>query len=169
MKKTAPPQRTQFIMMFFAFAFGMILSNLLNTQSNKKAAPSESEILFIYRGIEKTQQDISEPDQIKINQLNQQKIKVIENAALRQYFLDQAQIQGLGVDVVVEKILKWNEVSDEEINNFYLAHKGSIKKPFFEVKPQIKRNLELKHAASARESLLKELIIKGDLAILPRY
>tara|TARA_R110001599_G_scaffold213126_1_gene410869 strand:+ start:351 stop:860 length:510 start_codon:yes stop_codon:yes gene_type:complete len=167
MKKDASPQRTQFIMMFFAFAFGMILSNLLNTQNNNKEPSYQPEILFIYRGVEKTQEAISESDRLKITELNQQKVKVIESAALRQHFLDQAQEQGLDVETVAEKILKWDPVSENEVNSFYQMHKDTIKKPFFDVKPKIKRNLELKRAATARESLLKELKTKGDLAILP--
>tara|TARA_R110001599_G_scaffold60853_1_gene168972 strand:- start:872 stop:1381 length:510 start_codon:yes stop_codon:yes gene_type:complete len=167
MKKDAAPQRTQFIMMFFAFAFGMILSNLLNTQNNNKESSYQPEILFIYRGIEKTQEDISESDRLKINELNQQKVKLVENAALRQHFLDQAQQQGLELESVVEQILKWNPVSESETASFYQTHKDTIKKPFFEVMPQIKRNLELKRAAKARESVLKELKTQGNLAILP--
>lgn len=167
MKKDAAPQRTQFIMMFFAFTFGMILSNLLNTQNNKKESSYQPEILFIYRGIEKTLADINESDRLKINELNLQKVKLIENAALRQHFLDQAQQQGLELEDVVEQILKWNPVVESEIASFYQSHKDTIKKPFFTVKSQIKRNLELKRAATARESLLKELKTKGDLAILP--
>tara|TARA_R110002167_G_scaffold30991_6_gene102249 strand:+ start:7069 stop:7578 length:510 start_codon:yes stop_codon:yes gene_type:complete len=167
MKKDASPQRTQFIMMFFTFAFGMILSNLLNTQNTKKEPSYQPEILFIYRGIEKTQENISEQDRLTLSQLNQQKVQVIENAALRQHFLDQAQKQGLEFVSVAEKILEWDPVSEIEVNNFYQMHKDTIKKPFFEVKPQIKRNLELKRAATARESLLRELKKRGDLAILP--
>jgi hypothetical protein len=167
MKKDASSQRTQFIMMFFAFAFGMILSNLLNIQNNKKELTSEPEVLFIYRGIEKTQKDISEPDRLNITKLNQQKIQVIENAALRQYFLDQAQELGIDVASAAEQIIKWAPVSDSEVEHFYQAHRDTIKKPFFEVKSQIKRKLELDRAAIARESLLKELILQGNLAILP--
>tara|TARA_R110001592_G_scaffold322098_1_gene600963 strand:+ start:10829 stop:11350 length:522 start_codon:yes stop_codon:yes gene_type:complete len=171
MKKDASPQRTQFIMMFFAFAFGMILSNVLSTQSakssNKSSNKSPQEILFIYRGTEKTLNDIIESDRTQISELNDKKIKLIENAALRQYFSDEAKQQGLDIESAVKKTLRWDDITESEINDFYLTNKGSIQKPLFEVRSQIKKNLELKRARYAREKLLEGLKIKGDLAILP--
>ena len=167
MKKDAAPQRTQFIMMFFAFAFGMILSNLLHTQSLEAENNNEHEILFIYRGIEKTQADMFEDDRLQISQLNQQKIKLIETAALRQYFLDEAKKQSMDVEDVAKKILKWDSVSEAEVNSFFEQNKHKINKKFYEVKKHIKQNLELNRANLARRLLLDELIQKGDLAILP--
>tara|TARA_R110002072_G_scaffold622_5_gene4797 strand:+ start:5347 stop:5856 length:510 start_codon:yes stop_codon:yes gene_type:complete len=168
MKKAAASQRTQFIMMFFAFAFGMILSNLLNTQSLESESNDGQEILFIYRGIEKTQAEMFEHDRYQINELNQQKIKLIETAALKQYFLDEAKKQSLDVEEVAKNILKWEPVSEAEINSFFEQNKHRIKKQFHEVKKHIKQNLELQRANSARRHLLDELIQAGDLAILPR-
>lgn len=169
MKKAASSQRTQFIMMFFAFAFGMILSNLLNTQSKTKheSRIDEQEILFIYRGIEKTLEHISTADRLEIETLNHQKIKLIEKAALRQYFSDEAQSQSISIEDAVEKILNWEKVSDADVNDFYQKNQNDIKKPFFEVKLQIKRNIELKRIAIARDKLLEKLKIEGNLAILP--
>ena len=177
MKKDASPQRTQFIMMFFAFAFGMILSSLLNTQSQTKAISERNagqkeesrEILFLYRGIEKTQQHIIEADRLKINDLDKKKIELIKNAALRQYFSDEAQRQGTEVEEVAKQILDWKPVSVTEVNQFYELNKDSINKPFFEVKKDIKKNLELKLAGEARRKLVDELIQQGDLAILPNF
>jgi len=173
MKKDASPQRTQFIMMFFAFAFGMILSSLLNTQSQTKAESEQKEerqeILFIYRGIEKTQHHLIEADRLKINDLDNKKIKLIESAALRQYFSDQAQHYKVDAEDVAKKVLDWKPVSKSDVNHFYELNKDSINKPFFEVQKDIKKNLELKLAGVARRKLLDELIQKGELAILPNF
>ena len=167
MKKDVSPQRTQFIMMFFAFAFGMILSNLLSIQSAKNNEISEQEILFIYRGIEKTINDITEVDRLEIKELNQKKIRVIEKAALRQYFSDEAKRQGLDIESAVKASLNWSEITESEINSFFLLNRDTINKPLFQVKAEIKKKLELKQAGHARKKLLEDLIIKGDLAILP--
>ena len=159
-------------MMFFAFAFGMILSNLLSTANFKSGEVAQQEILFIYRGIEKTVNDIAETDreQIReqINELNQKKIKLVEKAALRQYFSDEAKRHGMDIDAAVKKSLNWAEITESEINSFYLLNKDNINKPFFQVKSEIKKSLELKQARLSRERLLEDLKIKGDLAILPR-
>ena len=169
MKQKVSSQRTQFIMMFFAFAFGMIFSNLLNIQNKNKVDSEESEVLFIYRGIEKTEHQIDEVDRLKLADLNQQKVKILENAALKQYFSDQATMLGMSVESAAAQLLKWEPVTDSEVNRFYLLNKEEIQKPFFEVKSQIRRNLELKQAAQARETLLEKLKMEGNLAILPKH
>ena len=169
MKQKVSSQRTQFIMMFFAFAFGMIFSNLLNIQNKNKVDSEESEVLFIYRGIEKTEHQIDEVDRLKLADLNQQKVKILENAALKHYFSDQATMLGMSVESAAAQLLKWEPVTDSEVNRFYLLNKEEIQKPFFEVKSQIRRNLELKQAAQARETLLEKLKMEGNLAILPKH
>ena len=168
MKKDAAPQRTQFIMMFFAFATGMILSNLISLQSLESETKGSEEVLFIYRGIEKTQAQIRESDKIKINELNQQKIKLIETAALNQYFLDEAKKQNLDIELVAKNSLKWQPVSDEDVNRFYMQNKKKLNKPFYEMEKYIKYKLEQSRVNVARRHLLNELINRGDLAILPR-
>lgn len=168
MKKDSRPQRTQFIMMFFAFASGMMLSNLINIQSLESKEKDAQEILFIYRGIEKTQADMLDSDQQIISELNKQKIKAIETAALRQYFLDEANKQNLHIESVAKNSLKWQPVSLEEVNSFFEQNKQKIDKPYYQVEKQIKQKLEFERANIARRQLLDELILKGDLAILPR-
>lgn len=155
-------------MMFFAFASGMILSNLINIQSLEKVSKDEQEILFIYRGIEKTLTEIRESDRDKISLLNQQKVSLIESAALHQYFLDEAKKQNLDVEEVAQRLLKWKPVTSEEVNSFYELNKHKLNKQFYEVEKYIKQNLEQRKAREARRNLLKELISSGDLAILPR-
>ena len=167
MKKAAASQRTPIIMMFFAFAFGMILSNLLHTQSIRSDKKDSQETLFIYRGVEKTQVDMLESDRSKIETLNKQKITAIETAALRQHFLDQAKIQNIDVEDVAKQLLHWQPVSDEEVYAFYQQNKQRLNKPFYEVEKHIKLNLEQRQANLARQALLSDLKQKGDLAILP--
>lgn len=166
-KKDSSTQRTKFILMFFAFAFGMILSNLLNQQSQTNTIDAKQEILFLYRGIEKTENDISEADKTKILELNDRKIKVIENAALRQFFLDEAVKQNISPEAVADQVLKVEAATDEEVNQFYEMNKALIQKPFYEVRDVIKTKLDLIKAKEARRALLNGLKEKGDLAILP--
>lgn len=154
-------------MMFFAFAFGMILSNLLHTQSQNKVGSVQQEVLFLYRGIEKTDQDIVESDRKKLSEIHNQKVRLIENAALRQYFLEESQKQNLSVDEVALKLLEWEEVTDSEINQFYQQNQDSIKKPFFEVKSEIKQGLQSRKMNKARQELLEKLRVKGNLIVLP--
>lgn len=167
MKQDSSNQRTKFILMFFAFAFGMILSNLLNQQSQTSSSKAKQEVLFLYRGLEKTENDISEPDKAKIMELNQSKIRVIESAALRQFFLDEATKQNISSDEAADKLLKFEAATNEEVNEFYEANKALIQKPFYEVKDVIKKQLDLIKVKDARRALLNDLIQKGDLAILP--
>jgi hypothetical protein len=147
----------------------MIFSNLLNIQNKNKVDSEESEVLFIYRGIEKTEHQIDEVDRLKLADLNHQKVKILENAALKQYFSDQATMLGMSVESAAAQLLKWEPVTDSEVNRFYFLNKEEIQKPFFEVKSQIRRNIELKQAAKARETLLEKLKMEGNLAILPKH
>ena len=87
---------------------------------------------------------------------------------MRQYFSDEAKRHGMDIDAAVKKSLNWAEITESEINSFYLLNKDNINKPFFQVKSEIKKSLELKQARLSRERLLEDLKIKGDLAILPR-
>lgn len=167
MNKEKAPQRTQFIMMFFAFAFGMILSNLLHTQNIHSEKKDTQKTLFIYRGIEKTQTDMLESDRLKIAELNKLIVTAVETAALRQYFLDEAKKQNKHVEEVAKSLLQWQPVSSEEIHDFYNKNKKILNKDFYEVEKYIKQNLEQKRAKLARQALLNDLVEKGDLAILP--
>lgn len=169
MNKKATPQRTQFIMMFFAFAFGMILSNLLQTQSARSDKQEPQETLFIYKGIEKTLADILESDRLKIESLNEQKIEAIETAALRQYFLDESTKQNIDVEELVNKLVQWRAVPVEDIHAFYEQNKQRLNKPFDDVEKHIKQNLQQRQARLARRALLDDLKREGELAILPHH
>lgn len=166
-KKDSSIQRTQFIMMFFAFAFGMILSNLLNQQSQTTSSKAKQEVLFLYKGIEKTENDIAETDKIKIIELNQSKVRLIENVALRHLFLEEAKKQNISQEEAADKLLNFLAATDEEVNQFYETNKDLIQKPFFEVRDVIKKQLDLIKAKDARRALINDLKQKGDLAILP--
>ena len=168
MSKSNSSQRTQFIMIFFAFSMGMILSNLIQTQKEKSPIETRSEeILFTYKGSDKTISDLTESDQQILKDLETKKKKVLESAGLHYYFLGLAQKEGLPVTDAANKALNWAEITDDEISQFYEANKNAIQKPFFEVKDQIKKNLELKKIAQLIQSLLETLNKKGDLVILP--
>jgi len=67
MKKTKL-DRSQFIMTFFAFSLGMVLSNLLS-QSTVEPPKPEKEILFTYKGMDKTVEDLSPDKREKLQRL----------------------------------------------------------------------------------------------------
>lgn len=168
MSQKSPLQRTQFIMMFFAFAFGMMLSSLLTHYGKQKEAGSQQkEILFIYKGIEKYPEDVIEADRKKLTALDRQKKSIIENAALRQYFLDQAFQRNQPLEQVIQSEMPWQEVAQAEVEDFYEQNKSAINKPFTDIHAEIKDHLERLRIKRAKQTLLDKLIAQGDLALLP--
>lgn len=168
MSQKSPLQRTQFIMMFFAFAFGMILSSLL-TQFGKQKASNEAhkEILFIYRGTEKYLEDVVAEDREKLNSIAREKLAILENAALRQYFMDEANKSNQSVDQLIKTIMPWKPVTEADIASFYAQNKANLQKTYAEVHQQIQALLERQRIKTAKAALLKKLIQQGDLALLP--
>ena len=166
-KQDPASQRTSFIMMFFAFAFGMILSNLLNTQSQTKQSEIAEETLFIYRGIEKTVQDIPNADAKNLAALEREKLTLLENIALHYFFLDQSLKLDTPIEQLTANLLNLAPVSDAEVNAFYRQHQDKINQPFYDVRAEIKKHLEHQRIKGAREQLLVSLKEKGDLVVLP--
>lgn len=168
MSRKSPLQRTQFIMMFFAFAFGMMLSSLLAQYAKQKDADeNQKEILFIYRGIEKYPEDVIADDRKKLETLARQKLAIIENAALRQFFLDQAHTRNLPLNELIEIEMPWQEVAEADIVSFYEQNKSTINKPLEDIYPEIKKHLQGQRIKIAKQTLLDKLIAQGNLAILP--
>jgi hypothetical protein len=168
MAKQSPIQRTQFIMMFFAFAFGMALSSLLTHYGQQKAVAEEpEEILFIYRGIEKYQADVIEEDRKKLHAVAREKYQIVENASLRQYFLDEAHKNQVPVAELIKRSMPWEAVSDEDVTAFYEKNKQTLNKPLTELDQQIRKHLEQQRIKAARRHLLDDLMRRGDLVLLP--
>lgn len=168
MSQKSPLQRTQFIMMFFAFAFGMILSSLLTQYGNQKGSnEAHKEILFIYRGTEKYLEDVVAEDRKKLNSIAREKLAVIQNAALRQYFMDEAHKTNQPLDQLIQTKMPWAEVSEADITGFYERNKDKLNKPLSAVYPEIQVIIKRERLKQAKEKILNELIEQGNLALLP--
>ena len=156
MSQKSPLQRTQFIMMFFAFAFGMIFSSLLNQYGKQKTAnEAHKEILFIYRGTEKYSDDVVEADRKRLNSLAREKLAIVQNAALRQYFMDEAHKTNTPLDQLIQTRMPWTQVSEEDVARYYENNKDKLDKPLSEVYPEIQAVLERGRLKQAKEKLLK--------------
>ena len=162
------PGRTQFIMMFFAFSFGMILSNLLaqsNTQNDERLqAP-----LFVYKGIDKTLEDISQEFRQQIVTLEDEKRQILELAAIQMHVYQHAKDHGMSIEEAGEAIFPASErlVETEHVSQFYNENQQTIGKPFYQVETEIKAQLAFQRVAKLKEDLLRSLKESGDLAILP--
>lgn len=165
----AQAQRSQFIMIFFAFSFGMILSNLIG-QAQEQAPDVVSDAVMVYRGVDKFVEDLPEAiskEFIELSQSTQERKKqLLYNAALKWQLEDYAVKQQLSLEEAGNKLFHLSEPSDEQINAFYVSQADKINKPFYEVKEKIFQHLTRQQALDARHSKIAELIEKGDLALL---
>jgi len=158
--------RSQFIMMFFAFSLGMVLSNLLG-QSKAESTEPTAEILFTYKGIDKTAEDVSHTIREKLNQLAMKRYDLLERAALEQYLYDYAALEKLDLTQAGKNLFQLEAPSEQEVSDFFTQNMDKIKKPFFEVKSDIKKQLMILKAAQAKKTALDNLTARGDLLILP--
>ncbi len=149
--------------MFFAFSFGMILSNLI-AQKRESQQTVELAPLFIYKGIDKQLSDISEPLQAKLERVSRERQYLLELAAIEMHIHQEAHKQGISLEAASEKLLPIASVSDEEISSFYTENKQSLDRPFYEVKDAITRRLQQTKVEQSKRELLASLIQRGDLA-----
>ena len=166
-KKKAKFDRSQFIMMFFAFSLGMVLSNLLS-QRQVEAPAQQAEILFTYKGKDKTIENLSLSKREQLKLLAEQRYAILERAALEQYLHDYAALKELDIEQAGKQLFKLEEPSKQEVSDFYTLHAEEIKKPFYEVELQIKKQMLIDLAKKAKVDALSSLIAKGDLVILPK-
>ncbi len=151
-------------MMFFAFACGMILSSLLNQFERGENTESDArEILFVYRGVDKYKEDLVTEDREKLAKNAEEKRQILENAALRQFLLDEAQKLNVSLTQQIEQSMPWKSVSEEDVLLFYETNQELIGKPLSAVKDEIKRKLERQRIKSAKEQLIKRLTEQGNL------
>lgn len=160
--------RSQFIMMFFAFSLGMVLSNLLS-QSKAEPLKPMAEVLFTYKGVDKTVEDLSPDKRKKLQQLAAKRYALLERAALEQYLYDYAASEQLDIAQAGNKLFKLEAPSKQEVSDFFTKHAEQIKKPFFEIEADIKKQLTFQMVQKAKNEAITSLMTKGDLVILPKY
>lgn len=155
-------------MMFFAFSLGMVLSNLLSQKKSDDIKPVE-EILFTYKGVDKTIEHVSPDKRQKLQSLASKRNDLLEQAVLEQYLLDYASAKSLDVTEAGNLLFQLKEPSQQEVNDFYTQHAEQINKPFFDVKTEIEKQLMKQMATKAKKEAIANLVERGDLVILPIY
>lgn len=152
-------------MMFFAFSFGMILSNLLG-QSQAVAPEAKEPSLFVYKGIDKTKQDLS-PDMLAaVNKLDSRRYRLLENAGLEQHLHQTAYDQNISLEEAGKIMFKLEQPTSSQVDQFYQDNAKKLNKPFYQVKDHIKKQLMSTQAQQAKHKILGGLKGKGDLIIL---
>jgi len=153
-------------MMFFAFSLGMVLSNLLSQNKNEVQKPVV-EILFTYKGVDKTEENLSPENREILQKLAAERYSLLERAALEQYLHDYAALEKLDIEQAGNKLFKLEEPSKQEINDFFIKYAQQIKKPFYDVEADIKKQLTIQKSRKAKSDALEKLTAKGDLMIFP--
>lgn len=161
-------QRSQFIVVFFAFSFGMILSNLLGQQKN--AAQGSDDYLINYRGMDKALVDFPEEIATKLMVLEERfqsrRQALLEDAALRFYLHDYAQQHGVTLEQAATELYAFKPPTEQELATAYQQHQAMLDKPFFEVKAALTQQLQQQQALAVRAQVLNTLLEKGDLHYL---
>lgn len=164
----AQTQRSQFIMLFFAFSFGMILSNLLG-QTNQTEPTETSEVVMVYRGIDKSIDDLPEPIASEFKELRENALKkqteMLYSVALQWQLEEFAAKQQLSLEEAGNRLFDLSPPTEAEVNTFYVSRADDIGKPFFEVKESIHQHLVKEKALQARYNKIAELLETGDLAL----
>mgnify|MGYP000577170552 CR=1 FL=1 len=165
MRKKASIGKDNFILMFVAFALGLILSNLL-AESSKNKGQQVSNALFIYKGIDKLKEDISEDLQQRLAIIEKQRLELLERAAIEQHIYQYAHLEGITADAAAQILFKVAEPSEEQISEFFKANANQIKKPYFQIKGQIKKQLTQIQRIKTKNEVLDQLIKSGNLHFL---
>ena len=166
MKKTKL-DRNHFILMFFAFTFGMILSNLIGQKHTLK--PNDSApALFAYKGIDKTENELSPDMKAAYNSLKEKEYRLLENAGLEQHLYQYAHDHSVSFEQAGKEIFDFKEPTEEQISQFYTVNKTVLNKPYFLVKETIKKQLSNLQVKQSKRKVLAMLKKKGDLVVLMR-
>ena len=144
--------RNHYITLFFAFSFGMILSNLIG-QSREGAEPRNDYVLA-YRGSDKTIEELPTLLAAKLIKLE---------AGLRFYVHDYAQTHSVSLDEAARKLFPLTPPAEQAVADFYQSNENTIQQPYFAVKRSIVEHLNTQQAKELRAETLATLIEKGDL------
>ena len=88
---------------------------------------------------------------------------------IKQYLYDFAASEKLDIVQAGNKLFKLEEPSSQAVNDFFTKHAEHIKKPFFEIEADIKKQLTIQMAHRAKRDAISNMMVKGDLVILPKY
>jgi antitoxin component of RelBE/YafQ-DinJ toxin-antitoxin module len=157
--------RNHYITLFFAFSFGMILSNLIGQNSQNKAG--DEKYVLAYRGIDKTMDELPSVMAEKLTKLEAEyvakKTGILEDAGIQFFIHDYAQTHALPLEKAVEQLFPADEPEEHLVAAFYQENENVIQQPYFEVKRSIAKHLRLQKMDALRAQTLQTLIDKGDL------
>jgi protein-disulfide isomerase len=136
-------------------------------QSQTSPAP----VVAVVNGKEITEQELVDRVRGEMSKLEAQMYDVRRNGAeelISDYLLEQtAQTRGLTKDQLLQQEVdsKVSEVTDKEVENFYAANQGRIRKPLDEVRPQILNYLQQNKLTEIRRLYLKSLRDKAQVKV----
>ncbi len=158
-------------MMFFAFALGMILSNLLQQHAQGPSIEPPSQVILNYRGqdfrAQELPSDFVEPYCRLVRQGVVQQLSLLAQAALNIHIAELAQREQLSFEAAREKILAVGEISDAMVEQYYSDHAAKFTRPLFEVKEEIRQSIQRTLSKGRSQEIMRGLIDRGDLIFFP--
>lgn len=162
--------RDTMIPLFFAFSFGMILSNLLGQQRLERDE-EEADYVMTYKGVDLRVEDLPEDQASALSALYQEKQSqrkvLLEQAAVALLINDHARFNGVSFEKAAEVLFDPGPVEENEIETYYKAHSSKLDRPYFEVRDSIRKLVRQHKILTLRQRHLDDLLVKGDLAIYP--
>jgi protein-disulfide isomerase len=143
------------------------LSAAVAGQSHTSPTP----VVAVVNGTEITEQQLLDRVRGEMFKLEAQMYEVRRNGTeelISDYLLEQAaQARGLTKDQLLQQDVeaKVGEVTDKEVEHFYAANQGRIRKPLDEVRPQILNYLQQNKLSEARRVYLKGLRDKAQVKV----
>ena len=143
------------------------LSAAVAGQSQTSPAP----VVAVVNGTEITEQQLLDRVRGEMFKLEAQMYEVRRNGTeelISDYLLEQAaQARGLTKDQLLQQDVeaKVGEVTDKEVEHFYAANQGRIRKPLDEVRPQILNYLQQNKLSEARRVYFKGLRDKAQVKV----
>jgi hypothetical protein len=163
--------RTSLILIFFAFTLGVILSNLLQQVGQKVEPEPPSPVLLNYRGQDFTAAQLpfmwSEQYCQLVRQSVVQQLSVLGLAALQIHVSDLAQSEGRSYVEAEARLLALDAITDQQVERYYADHPEKYAGPLFEVRGQIRRDIQRVLERGRRQELMRELLNSGDLVFFP--
>lgn len=160
--------RATFIPLFFAFSFGMVLSNLIGQQQMKKQ-PLAPDYVMTYRGIDLTIDELPphQAEQLKalVNEQRQAQQAILEQVAVALHVSEYAEAEGLSFDDAGNQLFAPGDISEEELESYFNDNSAAIGKDFYEVKDAIRSHLRREKILARRQQLLDDMTARGDLAL----
>lgn len=163
--------RETMIPLFFAFSFGMILSNLLGQQKLALNSEQSADYVMTYKGVDMRIADLPEEMGQALSLLNQEheieQKELLEQAAVAMLINDYARSNGLGFDQAAEVMFDPGPIEDTAVEAYYRIHSAQLDRPYFEVQEAIRKHLRHQRIMGLRQQKLDNLKAMGDLAIYP--